>query len=65
MDTVITDVVSETATKVTLDKKFFLGAAAGITAVAVVVGVRKVVSVVKARAAEKALEDATNPDTAE
>lgn len=35
-DTVLTDVVSETAQKVTLDKKFFLGLAAGATVVGLV-----------------------------
>lgn len=43
MDTVITDVVSETATKVTLDKKFFLGVAAGALVVGTVVVGKKVV----------------------
>lgn len=57
MDSVITDVVSETATKVTLDKKFFLGAAAGILVVGAVVGGKKVVDRFKQRSAEKALNE--------
>jgi hypothetical protein len=54
--TVLADVVSETATKVMLDKKFFLGAAAAISVVGVFVGVLTVVSVVKEKVAEKARE---------
>lgn len=43
MDNVIADVVGETATKVTLDKKFFLGALVGATVVGTVVVGKKVV----------------------
>lgn len=43
MDTVLTEVVNETAQKVTLDKKFFLGVAATLVVVGAVVGGKKVV----------------------
>lgn len=41
MDTVITDVVSTTATKFQLDKKFFAGVAVGIAATGVAYGANK------------------------
>jgi hypothetical protein len=50
MDTVIADVVSQTATKFSLDKRFLAGLAAGFIVSAGVVGVVKLKEKLAARA---------------
>jgi hypothetical protein len=50
MDSVVTDVVSQTATKFSLDKRFLVGFAAGIVVSAGVAGAIKVKEKLSARA---------------
>ncbi len=57
MDTVVTDVVSTTATKFSLDKRFLIGVAAGITVSAAAVGTVKLKQKIEARREAKKVAD--------
>ncbi len=57
MDSAVTDVVTTTATKFSLDKRFLIGVAVGVTAAGAVAGAAKLKEKIDARREAKKAND--------